>query len=180
MPAVAGVPQSEFWGLRLLSASQKQSGEQTLKRGPAEGEDGRGVDVTAVPFLLGEHPGLGFGSAAPCLGSTGGAGNPGRLSDRFSTGTLIQGTSQSPVGSCPLIGRGHPQCRVTWVEWRCRGSLRKTGCLLSLGSCSASVAVGAENFQKLRPGCICYGCRTFPDPFLYPFPSASLTLAPGG
>ena len=149
---------------------------------PLEDEDGggRGADVTAVPSLLGEHPGLGFGSAASHLGSTGGAGNLGSLSDGFPTGTYMQGTLQSPVGSHPCVGRGHPRCRAARAEPGCGGCPRRKGCLLSLSSCLASVADGAENFQKLYPGCVSYGCRTFPDPFLYPFPGASLLLAPGG
>lgn len=134
------------------------------------------MDVTAVPFLLREHPGLGFGSAASHLGSTGGAENLGSLNDGFSTGTYMQGTSQSLVGSCPYVERGHPYCCVTRAEPGCGVCPRRTGCLLLLSSCSASVAVRAENFQKLCAGCVSYGCRTFPDPFLHPFPGASLLL----
>lgn len=76
----------------------------------------------------------------------------------------------------PHLGQGHPHCRVTWVEPAHGEHPRRKGCPLSLSSCPASVAVGAENFQKLHPGCVSDGCRTFPDSFL----GALLLLAPGG
>lgn len=63
---------------------------------------------------------------------------------------------------------------VTQAELGCGGCPPSTGCLLWLSFCPPSLAAGTENFQKLPPGCISYGCRTFPDPFLHPFPCASL------
>lgn len=185
VPAVARVPRSEFWSLHPSAASLTPpravwgAGFETGSCRMASGwrmkmEGGRGADVTTVSLLLGDHPSLGFGSAASHVGSTGGTGTWAHSAVAF---PLRQGTLQHLVGSCPCVGWGHPHCHITWVLLGHRGCPRRTGCLLSLSFCPASVAVWAENFQKRHPGCISYGCRTFPDLFLYLVPDTLLLLA---
>lgn len=128
------------------------------------------MDGARVPSLLGSIPGWGLAPQPPIWGAQ-------EVQGIWDHSVMAYTRMGHLVGSCPCVGRGHPHCGVTQAELVCREYPRRTCCLLLLSSRSAFVAERAESVQKTRPGCVSYGCRTFPDHFLHPFPGASLLLA---